>query len=347
GETAFLSAEVDDDYQLIQNGVYNIDADGIHRIADLSTTIPGADEEFAFITEVARSDSMVAFKGQGAELREGIYAWDGGELSVVADENTAVPGSSATFLRFWSFDVDGHTVAFDAGHLAAPEDYRRGIYGTAGGLHVIVDDATMIPGGENPFAGFRSVSADEGAIAFVGAEYHWWSSPRGVYTTLGGLRAVAERGQPVPGGSATFRSFSNCIFDDDAIVFTAGTSDDEYGAYAEVRGTLIKLFDRSDFTDGDPTLRVSVSTGGPHALDDRRLALFVRYEDESQFIYIATICLADLDSDGTVNGDDLETLLSNYGSSGMDEEHGDINGDGVVDLRDLAILLSNFGQTCW
>jgi hypothetical protein len=48
---------------------------------------------------------------------------------------------------------------------------------------------------------------------------------------------------------------------------------------------------------------------------------------------------ADLNGDGTVGGDDLATLLGNWGGSGT----GDINQDGVVNADDLAILLSNWG----
>lgn len=48
---------------------------------------------------------------------------------------------------------------------------------------------------------------------------------------------------------------------------------------------------------------------------------------------------ADLNGDGTVNGNDLAMLLGNWGGSGT----GDIDGNGTVDAADLAILLGNWG----
>jgi hypothetical protein len=48
---------------------------------------------------------------------------------------------------------------------------------------------------------------------------------------------------------------------------------------------------------------------------------------------------ADLNGDGTVNGQDLGVLLSNWGNPGT----GDLNGDGSVNGQDLGVLLSNWG----
>jgi uncharacterized protein (TIGR03790 family) len=51
----------------------------------------------------------------------------------------------------------------------------------------------------------------------------------------------------------------------------------------------------------------------------------------------------DINLDGTVNGADFNTILSNYNKSGMDWTQGDMNGDGVVNGADLNIVLANFG----
>ncbi len=54
----------------------------------------------------------------------------------------------------------------------------------------------------------------------------------------------------------------------------------------------------------------------------------------------------DLNHSGTVDLEDLSTLLSNFGLSGMKPEDGDLTGDGNVALADLASLLENFGLSC-
>jgi hypothetical protein len=53
----------------------------------------------------------------------------------------------------------------------------------------------------------------------------------------------------------------------------------------------------------------------------------------------------DANLDGTVNGSDLNTVLSNYNQAGMDWAHGDFNGDGTVNGSDLNTVLSNYNQS--
>ena len=53
----------------------------------------------------------------------------------------------------------------------------------------------------------------------------------------------------------------------------------------------------------------------------------------------------DANGDGTVNGADLNTVLSNYNRTGMDWVHGDFSGDGTVNGADLNTVLSNYDQS--
>jgi hypothetical protein len=52
----------------------------------------------------------------------------------------------------------------------------------------------------------------------------------------------------------------------------------------------------------------------------------------------------DANRDGTVNGADLNTVLSNYNQPGMDWGHGDFDNNGTVNGADLNIVLSNYNQ---
>ena len=52
----------------------------------------------------------------------------------------------------------------------------------------------------------------------------------------------------------------------------------------------------------------------------------------------------DADLNGTVNGADLNTVLSNYNKTGMSWSQGDFNYDGTVNGADLNTVLSNYNQ---
>jgi hypothetical protein len=54
-------------------------------------------------------------------------------------------------------------------------------------------------------------------------------------------------------------------------------------------------------------------------------------------------CPNDLTGDDRVDGQDLVTLLGNFGASGATPEDGDLTGDGNVNGSDLVVLLGDFG----
>lgn len=54
-------------------------------------------------------------------------------------------------------------------------------------------------------------------------------------------------------------------------------------------------------------------------------------------------CLADVNASGAVDLDDLNLILTNFGS---ESGQGDLNCDGIVDLDDLNAVLTAFGTVC-
>lgn len=54
-------------------------------------------------------------------------------------------------------------------------------------------------------------------------------------------------------------------------------------------------------------------------------------------------CDADANGDGIVNINDLNIILSQWGTSGPE---GDLNDDGIVDVNDLNLVLASWGQNC-
>jgi hypothetical protein len=102
-------------------------------------------------------------------------------------------------------------------------------------------------------------------------------------------------------------------------------------------------YDISAIADGQPTVYlrwvmgttdISVVYHGWN-IDDVELAALVPLPS----------CEGDATGDGVVNFLDLNTVLSNFGVSGIGIP-GDLDGDGVVNFIDLNTVLSNFGQNC-
>ena len=67
--------------------------------------------------------------------------------------------------------------------------------------------------------------------------------------------------------------------------------------------------------------------------------------DGRNLLTVAYTLYGDADLDGTVNGADLNTVLSNYNKTGMYWSQGDFNYDGTVNGADLNMVLSNYNQS--
>ena len=66
--------------------------------------------------------------------------------------------------------------------------------------------------------------------------------------------------------------------------------------------------------------------------------------DNGSNVSVMYTLYGDTDLNGTVNGGDLNTVLSNFNQTGMTWAQGDFNYDGTVNGTDLNTVLSNFDQ---
>ena len=55
--------------------------------------------------------------------------------------------------------------------------------------------------------------------------------------------------------------------------------------------------------------------------------------------------IGDVDKDGFVGGEDLTTIIGNWGMTGAVLADGDLSGDGTVDGTDYSSVLSNWGAS--
>jgi hypothetical protein len=189
-----------------QDGAYVYSNGSLDVIADHSTLIPGRSDTFAGLGEPTTSMRNFAFQGVDNADNVGIYTVVDGVLDVVADTTTDIPGTTGKFTTFGPPSLDDAYIAFAASnvsgiytnvggtlHVVADtnsggylsfgshvslDDGRiafqgngsgsQGIYLANGGLSVVADRNTPIPGGTGNFSSIGVPTLDGGTVAFDG-----------------------------------------------------------------------------------------------------------------------------------------------------------------------------------
>jgi hypothetical protein len=156
GTFVFLSAEISIEGgkvafqgqgQDLQRGIYTNLTGPLTKVVDKSDAIPGGSGTFASVGYPWFDGEKIVFAGDGPDGQQGIYLWENGALSVVADRNTPIPGSAGTFADFafnWSPPAaNGGSVAF----RAVGPDGQGGIYLERGGsLQKVIDMSDTLDG---------------------------------------------------------------------------------------------------------------------------------------------------------------------------------------------------------
>jgi hypothetical protein len=179
------------------------------KIADTNTPIPGGQGNFTeFPIDFAYSfdAGQVAFIGRGASGQEGVYTGVAGQLTLVADKNTAMPGGPGNFSEFFGPSIDNGRVAFVAHYRNMAGQLRyEGVYTDLGGtLAPIADSNTLVP---NSFGTFgvkfqHDPSLRAGQVVFTAANTF---DEYGIYRSgPDGLVAIADSQTSVPGGTGNF-----------------------------------------------------------------------------------------------------------------------------------------------
>ena len=210
------------------------DADIIfEKVVDTDTPVPGGSGPFSLSYPPAIRDGRVVFTSNRFQ-QGGVYTYAGGQLSVVADTNTTVPGGTSSFWSFGaspSIDANGN-VAFQAGVLGGVS----GIYAQLGGtLGVVADTNTPIPGGTGAFTWFGGLSMDNGQVAFNGTG----ADRGGIYMASSGITVVADTDTPIPSGSGNFTSLTAPSLDSGQVAFHGSGANGQQGIYTDIGGLSV------------------------------------------------------------------------------------------------------------
>jgi hypothetical protein len=292
-------------------GVYTSENGVIDRVADTTTPIPSGSGNFRMLGvpsgfSPSADNGRLVFAAQGdttpgVQPLRGVYLWQDGALSRIADTTMPVPGQAGNFGVFESAVIGGGSVAFIANDFD-----RRGVYLhnlDTGVLSRVADRSTPVPGHVETFSNFlalgRGLDVDGGDLAFVGQA----QSVSGIYVfdgAAGTLRAITESGMPVPGAAqGQFEQYFNSVSIDGAnVAFGYGTSfasipeepppEDTpfFGVWTNLGGSLAKVLDKGDMLDGKLVARVQM---GREGLDGDQIALRVEFADETNAVYVATL----------------------------------------------------------
>jgi hypothetical protein len=147
-------------------GIYASDGDGLTRVADTNTAVPGGVGNFAQFqgNHVQTDGSAVFFGGADAVGSPGIYTTQGGTLRTVADRATLIPGTDAErFDSFGiSFSVDDGNIVF---HATGPQ--TSGFFLDSGGqLSAVITSNDTINGRSIELLDASSEALSDGRFVF-------------------------------------------------------------------------------------------------------------------------------------------------------------------------------------
>src|SRR5688500_6813259 len=183
------------------------------KVMDDQMAPPGRSENFhrTIYSPDIHGDTVTFQAYTPNETGDGIYTWQNGQLSAVADTSTLIPGTSVNF-----FDFNGPTIRNGRVAFAAYEDVgpAQGIYTDASGtLRAVADINTLFPSSSGTFTNFpfflrsQHILADGRIIFLASGEPSGPGSGRwGVFESgPSGIRTLAEEQvTPLPSGGGVF-----------------------------------------------------------------------------------------------------------------------------------------------
>jgi hypothetical protein len=173
-----------------QRGIYSQIQGAPALVADANTVLPGEAGLLTSVRDLAmNSNGQSVLEAKSSSGQHGIYADVGGNITVIANLNTPIPGGLGNFTNLSAPLISDHGQVFFRGE----GDFdQRGIYSYKDGiLSVTADRRTSIPDGRKVYTNLRHLAINRhGALAFNGKghteQYGIYLHPFGGQTHAGG-----------------------------------------------------------------------------------------------------------------------------------------------------------------
>lgn len=210
-------------------GLYKYSNHELNIVADLNTTVPGDGGLFTSFgienhattlgpsTFSLNGDSLV-FGGDSSTGNHGLYTQIDGQLAVVVDTNTVLPGFDSNYGSAQFFSIDGDTVAF-LGKTSESHPTKGILKSVNGELVAVVDRTTLTPGTDERLAPFNNPIVDGDAIFFTG--FSAWGTADAYYMYYDSIiSTIMDMNTPIPQGSDNFQWATQLYVDDGDALFS-------------------------------------------------------------------------------------------------------------------------------
>lgn len=286
------------------------------------TPAPGSNSTFrSFFIRDGSSPSIsgenVAFlASRESDRRTGIYAFINGQMQLIANTDTLVPGVNppTTFSSFGALSgaspsISGENVAF-LGVSAVIGTYAR-----INGQLIRIADGNTTPSLFGLNGGGPSISGESVIFRVFGSISAYIN---------GSVRVLGDTNTPAPGSTGNFTAgaLTSPVIDGENIAFCGGAPGIGHAIFA--------------FIDGSFELIASINTPTPHQ-PGRNFDLFFSTDDDGDEGVRPAISGKNVVFTAAPNGLYLSTPLP--------LTHGDFDGNRCVDLGDVAAFQRCFGET--
>ncbi len=223
-----------------------VQAASFTKIVNTGDSIPQHSDVFSSFGSFAIEASQIVFQGYADNNHQGLYLYKQGELQLIVDSSTTMPGSNNQFGIVRPPYIHADKVVFHGAESADINAYA-GIYLSENGrLSKIVDSNTAIPSGEGDFSLFGNLPVmDDNMIAFRGFGSVAFT---GLYLYEDNtLTTVIDSNDTLPGFSELlFNSGAGIALDNGKLGFFGFSLNGDAGLYSYTHELgVTKLLDKS------------------------------------------------------------------------------------------------------
>lgn len=251
-------------------------------------TIPSTGGRFTGFGMPIPAQQMLLFRGVGSQGTDGLYVKSGEILRRIADTSTPVPSGSGNFKVFNSF------AAFDSrgsiAFVATDSAGNPGVYASSfptGGVAMIANASTPIPGGSATFNSYESPTVSDYGVAFFASRMGHPAVGAGLYLSRGGsLNVIANTQTAVPNLGGTFSGFGAPTIAGPMVAFHAIGSSGSDGIYAWRGGSVSVVADLATPVPGGPGTFQGFLNSDPSIDENGNVAFRAGYAQTETGIFV-------------------------------------------------------------